>query len=377
MENLSINLQRIAYLMIILVAGGYLVIVGKSLLAPLAFSGLFSFLLLPICRRIERFMPYRPLAILLSMAVALVPVAMAIAFFSYQFSTVLAELPAIGAKLQQGVEQAFSWAQHILSIEAESLEEWLGKNLTTFMDMPLRFVGESLSSSTYLLGSIILTALFTFFLMLYRTSFKYFMLAQIQPENREEANFILRQVKMLVQEYLYGMLLVIFILALLNSLGLWLIGIKYAAFWGSLAACLAIIPYIGTTLGGILPFVYALATTGSFWQPAAVVLLYSSVQSLEGNFITPKVVGNSVSINPMAAILSLFLGGLMWGISGLILALPAAAVVKVIFEHITPLKPFSELLSSNLYRNSQKFLEDYDESRYRIGNYFKKKRYKD
>lgn len=377
MENLSINLQRIAYLMIILVAGGYLIIAGKSLLAPLAFSGLFSFLLLPICRRIERFLPYRPLAILLSMAVALVPVAMAIAFFSYQFSTVLAELPAIGAKLQQGVEQAFSWAQHILSIEAESLEEWLGKNLTTFMDMPLRFVGESLSSSTYLLGSIILTALFTFFLMLYRTSFKYFMLAQVQPENREEANFILRQVKMLVQEYLYGMLLVIFILALLNSLGLWLIGIKYAAFWGSLAACLAIIPYIGTTLGGILPFVYALATTGSFWQPAAVVLLYSSVQSLEGNFITPKVVGNSVSINPMAAILSLFLGGLMWGISGLILALPAAAVVKVIFEHITPLKPFSELLSSNLYRNSQKFLEDYDESRYRIGNYFKKKRNKD
>ncbi|MCB0568300.1 MAG: AI-2E family transporter [Phaeodactylibacter sp.] len=371
MENISINLQRIAFLMIIVLAGGYLAIAGQSLLAPLAFSSLFSFLLLPICRRIERYISYRPGAILLSMAIALVPVAVGITFFSFQFSTVLVELPDITGKLQQGVEQIFFWLQQRLHTESQTLEEWLGDNLTSFMDMPLRILGESLSSSTYLLGSIILTALFTFFMLLYRTSIKNFLLAQIVPENREEANFIVRQVRRLVQEYLYGMLLVILILAVLNSFGLWLIGIKYAAFWGSLAACLAIIPYIGTTLGGLLPFVYALATTGTLWQPAAVVLLYTSVQTLEGNFITPKVVGNSVSINPLAAILSLFLGGLMWGIAGLILALPVAAVVKVIFEHITPLKPVSELLSSGLYRNSGKFLEEYDEDKYRIGSYFR------
>lgn len=374
MTNLSINLQRIAFLMIILLSGGYLLIAGQTLLAPLAFSALFSFLLLPICRRIERLLPYRPLAILISMLIALIPVILAVIFFSFQFSTVLRELPSITENLKQGVEQLFIGGQQFLNMEAQSLEEWLGNNLTTVLDMPLRILGESVSSSTYLLGSILLTGLFTFFLMLYRTSFKHFMLAQIQPENREEGNFIVRQVKKLVQEYLYGMLLVILILGVLNSFGLWLIGIKYAAFWGSLAACLAIIPYIGTTLGGVLPFIYALATTGTLWQPAAVVLLYSSVQTLEGNFITPKVVGNSVSINPMAAILSLFLGGMIWGIAGLILALPAAAVWKVIFEHVTPLKPFSELLSSDLYRNKDKFLEEYDEDKYRIGNYFKEER---
>ncbi|MCB0555350.1 MAG: AI-2E family transporter [Phaeodactylibacter sp.] len=374
MTNFSINLQRIAFLMIILLSGGYLIIAGQSMLAPLAFSALFSFLIHPICRRIERFIPYRPIAIISSMLIALIPVFLAITFFSFQFSTVLRELPVITENLQQGVEQIFIGGQQFLNMEAQSLEEWLGNNLTTVLDMPLRILGESLSSSTYLLGSIILTALFTFFLMLYRTSIKNFMLAQIQPENRDEANFIVRQVKKLVQEYLYGMLLVILILGVLNSVGLWIIGIKYAAFWGSLAACLAIIPYIGTTLGGVLPFIYALATTGTLWQPAAVVMLYSTVQTLEGNFITPKIVGNSVSINPMAAILSLFLGGMIWGIAGLILALPAAAVLKVIFEHVTPLKPFSELLSSDLYQKKDKFLEEYDEDKYRIGNYFKEER---
>jgi len=169
------------------------------------------------------------------------------------------------------------------------------------------------------------------------------------------------------------LLLVILILGVLNSLGLWLIGIRYAAFWGFLAACLAIIPYIGTTLGGFLPFIYALATTGTLWQPAAVVLLYSSVQTLEGNFITPNVVGNSVSINPLAAIIFLFIGGMIWGISGLILALPFVAVLKVVMEHITPLRPVSELLSSDLYSDSDKFLEEYDEEQYRISNYFSRR----
>ena len=109
------------------------------------------------------------------------------------------------------------------------------------------------------------------------------------------------------------------------------------------------------------------------WQPLAIVALYSTVQTIEGNLITPKVVGSSVEINPLAAIISLLIGGAVWGVSGLILALPLVAIVRIVFEHIDMLKPIALLLSSELYVERKKFIEDFDKEEYRIANYFKKK----
>lgn len=374
MKYKSLNLHRLASLLVILSLGTYIVMVGKSILSPLAFAVLFSFLLLPICTRIERVITYRPIAIILSMITALLPAVAIITGFSYQFTTVIEDIPSISQKLKRGLTKVIDFLQQYINVDTNSLEESIRSNFSTLLEMPVQLIGQSLSSGSTILVSILLMILFTFFIMLYRTSFKNFALMQFRRSEREEAEGMFQEVEKVLQEYLYGLLLVILILGVLNSTGLYFIGIKYAAFWGFLAACLAIIPYIGTTLGGILPFIYALATTGTLWQPAAVVLLYSSVQTIEGNFITPKVVGGSVSINPLAAILFLFVGGMIWGISGLILALPFVAVLKVVMEHITPLRPVSELLSSDLYSDSEKFLTIYDKEEYRLSSYFRRRK---
>ncbi|KGE89859.1 AI-2E family transporter [Phaeodactylibacter xiamenensis] len=373
MQNDTLNLHRLASLLIILFLGGYITIIGQSILSPIAFAALFSFLLLPISRWLERYISYMPLAIVLSMVIALLPLIGLLVLFSVQFATVINDIPAIGRKLRSGLEQVIAFLEQYINLDTFSIEESLKSNFSQLIEAPLQILGQSLSSGSNILISILLTVLFTFFIMLYRTSFKNFFLMQFSRSKRDEAMVIMEQVERVLKEYLTGLLSVILILGVLNSIGLWLIGINYAAFWGFLAACLAIIPYIGTTLGGTFPFVYALATTGTLWQPAAVVLLYMSIQTLEGNFITPKVVGSSVSINPFAAIIFLFVGGMIWGVSGLILALPFVAVLKVVMEHIAPLQPVSELLSSDVYSDAGKFLNEYDHARYRISNYFNRK----
>ncbi|MEQ8705236.1 MAG: AI-2E family transporter [Phaeodactylibacter sp.] len=373
MQNDTLNLHRLSSLLIILFIGGYITIIGRSILSPIAFAALFSFLLLPISRRLERVVSYIPLAIVLSMLIAVLPLIGLLVLFSVQFATVVNDIPAIGRKLLTGLEKVIAFIQQYVNLDTFSIEESLKSNFSKLIEAPIQILGQSLSSGSNVLISILLTVLFTFFIMLYRTSFKNFFLMQFSHSKRDEAVSIMEEVERVLKEYLFGLMGVILILGVLNSLGLWIIGIKYAAFWGFLAACLAIIPYIGTTLGGMFPFVYALATTGTLWQPAAVVLLYMSVQTLEGNFITPKVVGSSVSINPFAAIVFLFVGGMIWGVSGLILALPFVAVLKVVMEHITPLKPVSELLSSDVYSDADKFLNEYDHARFRISNYFSRK----
>ncbi|MEM1124742.1 MAG: AI-2E family transporter, partial [Bacteroidota bacterium] len=156
--------------------------------------------------------------------------------------------------------------------------------------------------------------------------------------------------------------------------GLLLIGIKYAFFWGFLAAFLAIVPYIGTFIGGFLPFAYAMATSDSYVQPALVVLLFGTVQVLEGNIITPKVVGSSVKINPLAAILALVTGGFIWGIGGLILAIPIIAILRVVMAEIDFLKPLSALLSSDIYENEEIFEEKFDKEQFRIWHFFRKRK---
>jgi predicted PurR-regulated permease PerM len=164
------------------------------------------------------------------------------------------------------------------------------------------------------------------------------------------------------------------VLGVLNSAGLYFIGIKYALVWGFLGALLAVVPYIGTTVGGLLPFMYAVATTSTVWQPTAVVVLYAIVQFVEGNFITPKIVGNSVKINALAAVLSIILGALIWGVPGVILAIPLLAMLRIILDHITSFKPVALLLSDDLYAESAMYLNEYNHPRYRLSSFLMKRK---
>ncbi len=367
------SFSRLAHILVSLFLTGWILIVGKFLLAPLAFSLLFAFMLIPLCAWVEKWIPNRFLAILVTFLLALLPVAGVLTLFGFQLATVLGDLENIGSRLSRGLQDlVVGWEEYFVFSE-EQIRNWTDLTVESLVQGSGDLLGLGISSSTAVIGSLILVFLFTFFMLLYRTAFKNFFLIQFEPEQREEVGEILYSVQTLTRHYLYGMMLVMAILAVLNSLGLWLIGIEYAVFWGCLAAFLAIIPYLGTTLGGTLPFLYALATTGTWWQPAAVVALYFSVQQIEGNFITPKVVGGSVDINPMAAIISLFLGGVLWGVSGLILALPALAAIKVTMEHIPRLEPLAHLLDSRLFAKQDLFFEKYDDAQYRLSQLFKRK----
>src|SRR5690606_28990451 len=133
--------------------------------------------------------------------------------------------------------------------------------------------------------------------------------------------------------------------AVLNTIGLMILGIEYAWFFGILAAMLTIFPYVGIFIGSLIPALFALATKDSAWFALGVVLWFQLVQTLEGNFITPKIVGGKASLNPLVSLLSFFLGGMLFGISGMILALPLLAMLKVVFDAMPQTSPYGFLLS--------------------------------
>lgn len=374
MQHVSLSIQRVAYFLLAAFILGIILIEGQSLLAPMAFAALFSAMLQPVSSFLEGLFKNRIFAIFLAFLVILLPIITVMTFFSIQIASVIGNIDGLFDQILDGFETALTWLGENFGLSQVEIQSSLTENFSAILDAPLNLITSSLSSSTSIMASILICFIYTFFFLLYRSAFKNFLLTQFTQENREEARVVIYQVQRLSQQYFYGLLLVMIILGFLNSFGLLLIGIKYPFFWGFLGAVLAIIPYIGTTLGGIFPFLFSLATTDTWWQPLAVLVLYFSIQSIEGNFITPKVVGGSVKINPLAAIIALLIGGALWGVAGLILALPVVATMRTLFTHFDILKPVSELMSVDIFEKEEIFETEYDEDRYRLITFFQKGR---
>lgn len=372
MNHFTFSILRFAAFLLSIILTGYLIIIGKPILAPLIFSAFLAFLLKPYSAWLENRLGNRMWGVILSITSMLSMIFGLVLLFGMQLGKIVGNFDDISKKLNEGLQQGFRLIGNLLGMRGSQVEDWLTDNLSSWADIPTQILTSGLGSSAYVLGSILLCLIFVFFLLLYRTSFYQFLLYQFDEDARKKGGLMMRKVVKITKEYLNGLLLVILILASLNTLGLYIIGIELALFWGILGACLAIIPYIGTALGGLLPAMYALANYGFTWHPLAVIIFYIFVQSIEGNIITPKVVGKSVRLNPFVAILALLIGGALWGIAGMIIALPIMAVIKIFMTNVELLQPISELFRDDLYQREDVFREKYDDDRYRILNYFRR-----
>lgn len=322
---------------------------------PFIFATILAIFLYPINKKINKKIKYDWLSITLSFFSVLIPVSLIGMLFSYQLIEIIDSLPSISKSLKQGAESAINWIQGFIPAIKVDPAKYLTENIGSNIDGPINMVKQSLMSSTSFIIALFLTFIYTFLILYYRKSIKNFLLYQFEKQSRSDMRETLTKIKLTVQSYIGGLFIVIAILSVVNSLGLWIIGVDYPLFWGTLAGFLAVIPYIGTGLGGLLPFLYSLATADNNWQPIAIVIFYGIIQTIEGNLLTPKIVGDKVNINPLFAILSLVLLGSLWGIAGVILALPLISILRIILSQFEPTLPLAILMSSNVEHKADKF----------------------
>lgn len=344
--TIKTNFQSSAYFLITLVLCVWILHVGSSVILPLIFASIFAIFLYPVDKKIIKLVKVRWISVVLSFFTIILPILIIGALFSYQLMNILESLPSIGNSLEKGVYSIARKVNDIIPIIDP--KQLLSTEDQSFSEGPLGLLSQSIMSSTNLLLAIALTFIYTFFLLYYRRSFKNFIIYQFEKSARPDIRETLHSIKEMVQGYIGGLGLVVIILSILNTAGLWVIGVQYPLFWGSLAGFLAIIPYAGTLVGGLLPFIYTLATADHSWQPWAVVIYYLLIQQIEGNFITPKVVGDKVDINPLFAIISLIIFGSIMGVGGIVLALPLISIIKIILSNFDRTKPIAVLMSTDI-----------------------------
>ena len=331
--------------LLLLIIVGFLVWIGGSILAPLVSSFLIALLLLPLDRWMERKGVPRGASIGLCILLVVVVLASLIWFFSSQIVGFEEQLPAIEkratvlfAQLQKFVEARFGVDPKVqIDYIKQGAEKMMGSQGGGVFSGITGFTGDLVT----VLG---IMPIYIFFIMYYRNFFEEFISMIFPRDKDKKVHKVMDEIETVSQSYLVGLFTVIVIVATLNTIGLLLLGIENALFFASLASVLAVIPYIGIAIGSILPMLMALVTKDSAWYAVGVVGVMWFVQFLEGNFITPKIVGSKVSVNPLAAILALFIGAALWGAIGMVLAIPFTAILKVIFDNVDGFKPIGFLI---------------------------------
>ncbi|GAB3778942.1 AI-2E family transporter [Spirosoma horti] len=316
----------------------------QGLLIPLVFAILFAVLLFPLANRLENWRVPRVLAIVLCLVLTLGVLTALFWGISVQISNFSEVVPKFIEKGTAYINSLRTFADEKLNIDRQRQVSEIQKYLNQALAEGGTILTTTLLATTSIITNLFLILLFAFFFLLYRDFFRSFFYKVFEDTRRSKIDDVMSRIYEVVKDYLAGLVLVILIIGTLMTVGLLILGVDYAVFFGFFGACLVLIPYFGISMGSLLPAAYTLVTQDNPIKALGVIGVFLFVQTLEGNFITPYIVGSKVSINPLAAIVVLILWENVWGLPGLVLALPMTAIIKVVFDSVEALKPYGFLI---------------------------------
>jgi predicted PurR-regulated permease PerM len=334
---------RFAAVLVCLIGLVYIIGQLQVVVVPLIFSMIFAVMLLPLTRKLEQWHFPRGLA-----AITAIMIAGSFIFSTFYFlGTQLAELteqsPQLIAKIKLMMKDMQVYISSHFGIKQSEQAKQIENQVTQVKENGGKIVASVITALANFVRDVTLIPLFVFFFLYFRDFLMEFFHRAFSTENKI-IDEIISKMYDVIQSWFTGVVVVMLIVGVLNTIGLLLLGIQYAAFFGFLASALLVVPYIGIIFGSLLPVIMALITKDSYWYALGVVGVFWVIQVLEANIITPYVVGSKISINPMIAILVLILFGQLWGISGLILALPVTAMCKIIFDEVPSMAPYGFIL---------------------------------
>lgn len=284
----------------------------------------------PLCNLLERWKLPRAAASVISLLVLILFISGMVSLLVNQVIIIGKDGNDIAKNFLTVYDSITKWIESTFGIERGEFTNSIREQGQSTLSNAGSYVVSAFSSAGGTLANAILIPIYIFFMLYYRDFFQEFFIRLNSDDSPETTRNIIHEIYAVIQNYLLGMLTVMGIVAILNTAGLLVMGIDYAWFFGVFAAVMILIPYIGIAIGSIIPALFALATRDSYWYALGIIIWFQIVQFLEGNFITPNIVGGKVKLNPLFAILSLLLGGMLFGLAGLVLAIPIMAVLKIL-----------------------------------------------
>lgn len=319
----------------------FIISTGQAILVPIAFSIVLAILLLPLNKFLERKGVPRAVAIVISLVLGFLIMAGIIYFLSTQISNFVTDIPSIKKHLNDHLLSIQRWVKEKFNITLREQREYLNEKLQNSGES---YISDTFFTITEALMLLVLLPIYTFLILYYRDLIKKFLFAVFRQEHSAKISAVVDESKTMVHNYMLGLLIEMGIIAVLNSCGLLILGIKYAIFLGVFTAILNIMPFIGIFLGTLFTVLITLTTSSDSSDLVWVVVILYFIHFIDSNILMPRIVGSRVRINSLVSIIGVVIGGALTGLSGIFLSVPAVAFIKILCDHTDGLKPWGLLM---------------------------------
>jgi predicted PurR-regulated permease PerM len=333
-----------AAILLVLVLLTVILVYGKPFFVPLAFAGLLSMLLLPAARWLQSKGIHQALSILLSMLTLVAFLAIVIFFVRWQLSGITDNAAKLERQLTQKYQQARQFIAREFGIPPEQQQQMIKEQQSSAGGRVSGIATGLLNGLGSFLANLLLVFVYIFLFMYFRGRIKGFILRLVPADQRDNALLTIHQGQKVAQKYLSGLSLMIVILWIMYGIGFSIVGVKNAPFFAILCGLLEIVPFVGNLTGTALTIAMTLVQGGDMNLVIGILVTYGLVQFIQSYLLEPLVVGSEVNINPLATIVGLVAGELLWGIPGMILAIPLMGIGKIICDHVPLLQPYAYLI---------------------------------
>lgn len=350
-KRLCYNLLSIGLLLLLL----YL---GQAILVPFCFAVLLASLLLPANRFLEKKGLPRVVAITLSLTFSLIVISSIVYFLGNQISNFLDDLPTIQERLQSLSRVVQKWVRATFSITIREQNQYLNDTASQMTESQGGLLQQTFGTVTDLLSYMLLLPIYSFLILYYRDMIKKFLVDVFTNSNEASVKEILYESQSVSLSFIAGLMIEMTVVFALNATGFLILGIKYALFLALVAALLNLIPYIGMLIANIFCMLITLISGDAMNLPNVlwVGIILAVVQLIDNNILMSLIVGSKIRINALSTIIGVLIGGVLCGVPGMFLSIPALAVLKVIFDRVEGLKPYGMLLGDDrLVRRQGKF----------------------
>lgn len=321
----------------------FMLILGKDILIPIIYATIIAILLNPLVnlltqRKINR-----------SSAIFLVVLVTSMVLFSV-FYLILAQitlfsdaLPTLKAKLDSLTNELIQTLVNHSNFHKSEIIQWVEN--TENKEFYHFSIFKKLNQLSNILITSILLPIYLVLILYYKPLFIEFIKQLFQDKHHSIIAEVLANTKKIIQHYLMGLVVELLIMFVLYAITLYFLDNNYAFLLAFIAALVNILPFIGGIIGILVCMLVTLITKSPI-DAVYIFLVFSAIQLLDKNLLVPKIVSKSVQINGFVSIVVVIISAAIWGLHGMFLSIPLTAILKVIFDHITPLKPWGFLLGN-------------------------------
>ena len=321
-----------------------IIAIGQNIIMPVLMAFFIAVMLLPVFRFLRKRRVPEILSIILPLLVVFTFIGGIGWFFSVQIANLVSDFPQIKDNVNVHLESLSNWLASVSNYSTKEQVDFISKKSDKILSMGSNAATGALSGITNSMVFLGLLPIYIYLMLFYKDILLRFIFMWFKPETHPQVKDAIYETESMVKNYLVGLLIQIIYITILLGGALYFLGIKHALLIGVIFALLNLIPYVGALLGNLIGVFLTLTSSQDGWDVLTVLVAIAVVQFLDNNILMPRIVGSKVKINALMAILGVFIGGSIAGISGMFLSIPIIATLKIIFDRSEMFKQWGVLL---------------------------------